>query len=243
MRALQRYSLGIERSEKQARNRRITLAICISLGAHLAILDLILWPHPVRLAGYNSVSVTGGDVAGSYGMAPINIELMARQASAPSHPPKPVAKTEETAKAIASSESVSHSVTAATDAEPQDHASQDADPFTTEQHDQTTTQVAQGADGIPDGNQKLLDQIARCLPVDARPVLAGTKLDISLNDAGDLAAVPTLEMNLDSSSREQIAEANLIVQATLQCGPYQIGEKASRTFALMADFSKVSVNP
>lgn len=91
--------------------------------------------------------------------------------------------------------------------------------------------------GDPDGAQNLLRQIARCLPADRRPVIAGAKLAVSLDAGGSLTAAPSLDISTSRASEEEIADANLVIQAALQCGPYQAPKSQNIEYALAADFS------
>lgn len=104
--------------------------------------------------------------------------------------------------------------------------------------------AAQGLDahdaiqsGDAEAGQNLLRQIGRCLPPDHRPVLDGVKLGIQLADDGQLAAAPSLDITPALASAEAIREANLVVQAALQCGPYQLPSPGVAAYALAADFS------
>jgi hypothetical protein len=95
--------------------------------------------------------------------------------------------------------------------------------------------------GDLEGAQNLLRQIARCLPPDKRPVISGAKLAVRLDAAGVLTAAPDLDLSTAVASKEAIAEANLVIQAALQCGPYQA--PGALDYALAADFSFLEPGP
>jgi len=91
--------------------------------------------------------------------------------------------------------------------------------------------------GDADDGQNLLRQIGRCLPPDHRPVLDGVKLALQLGPDGQLAAAPSLDITPALASKDTIREANLVVQAALQCGPYQVANPAVGAYAVAADFA------
>lgn len=92
------------------------------------------------------------------------------------------------------------------------------------------------AAGASNGDQTLLQQISRCFPSGQHPSLPANMLDIQVDESGNLSAVPVVEIDLAASSPDQIKSANLIIQATLQCGPYALPTEASKTMRLVADF-------
>lgn len=93
--------------------------------------------------------------------------------------------------------------------------------------------------GQLDGAQTLLEQIARCLPKGVRPDLSPAVLTIALDETGRLRAVPTLNVDTSRLSREQLRSSNLIIQAGLQCGPYNLGAEGDTVLELPADFSSL----
>jgi hypothetical protein len=91
--------------------------------------------------------------------------------------------------------------------------------------------------GDSEAAQNLLRQIARCLPRDKRPVIDQATLTIQLDASGALAAAPGLDMSLAFASPEAIVQANTVIQAALQCGPYDAPGGAGADFRLKPDFS------
>lgn len=101
-------------------------------------------------------------------------------------------------------------------------------------------QVGGAAPGQPDGSLGLLEQIARCLPDNVRPDLRPAMLTLELDETGKLRAVPALEVNTDTLTRDQLRASNMIIQASLQCGPYLTGASNGSTIQLAADFSQIA---
>lgn len=91
--------------------------------------------------------------------------------------------------------------------------------------------------GDAEAGQNLLRQIGRCLPPDHRPALAGVRLALQLDAAGQLTAAPSLDIASTLVSPETVKEASLVVQAALQCGPYQVPNPDVGFYAVAADFS------
>ncbi|MFT3997441.1 MAG: hypothetical protein QM667_08540 [Asticcacaulis sp.] len=103
-------------------------------------------------------------------------------------------------------------------------------------------QTGGAAPGDIHGSQTLLKQIARCLPKDVRPDLRPATLTLALDETGRLRAVPALSVDTATLTRDQLRYSNLIVQASLQCGPYITGTSAEATLELTADFSQVGAD-
>ena len=101
-------------------------------------------------------------------------------------------------------------------------------------------QVGGAAPGRPDGSLSLLEQIARCLPNNVRPDLRPAMLTLDLDETGKLRAVPALEVNTDTLTRDQLRASNMVIQASLQCGPYLTGASNGSTIQLAADFSQIA---
>jgi len=108
---------------------------------------------------------------------------------------------------------------------------------------QAAVDVGGGAPGAPDGDQSLLQQIARCLPVGERPSLRLAKLDLALDPSGNLSAVPRLNVDISQLSRDQVRAGNQIIQAVLQCGPYKLPQATTAMIELVPDFSAVRSDP
>lgn len=97
--------------------------------------------------------------------------------------------------------------------------------------------------GQPDGSQSLLRQIARCLPSGARPSLPFARLIIVLDKDGALSAAPRLATAMPYGSSDAIKDADRVVQAALQCGPYHTSSVAPQSLALVPDFSFLASLP
>jgi hypothetical protein len=93
--------------------------------------------------------------------------------------------------------------------------------------------------GDPHAADELLAQIARCLPASLRPRLVAQRLILKLDAGGALAAAPLIESTLPLITAEQRAEADRVVQAALQCGPYRQASAAGQEVSLTVDFSTV----
>jgi hypothetical protein len=91
--------------------------------------------------------------------------------------------------------------------------------------------------GSPLDDAEVLRQIARCLPAGLRPSLSGARLIIDVDDAGALRAPPRFEFGGLFHSKEETLQADHVVQAALQCGPYTDPVARGRTLALAVDFA------
>jgi hypothetical protein len=80
------------------------------------------------------------------------------------------------------------------------------------------TQPATASLGRPDGHATLTEQIARCLPPEARQTRSSATLLVSLDQYGNLVQAPKLEPNLASISQEKNEMAEIIIQATIILG-------------------------
>ncbi|ESQ82802.1 hypothetical protein ABENE_20645 [Asticcacaulis benevestitus DSM 16100 = ATCC BAA-896] len=99
------------------------------------------------------------------------------------------------------------------------------------------------APGVIDGHLTLLQQIARCLPPNVRPDLSPAHLRLAVALNGTLSAVPMLTVDVASLDRDQLREANQIIQASLQCGPYSLGgDQNAAEIDVPADFTVLN-NP
>ena len=91
--------------------------------------------------------------------------------------------------------------------------------------------------GDPASDAELVAQIARCLPLDERPLLQFSTLVISVSADGSLAAAPLVTSGFPRLTAKDRLEADHIVQAALQCGPYK--SASGQVIALPADFSSI----
>ena len=96
--------------------------------------------------------------------------------------------------------------------------------------------AAETAGGDPRASDDLLIQIARCLPPQLRPRLMAQRLVLRLDAGGALAAAPQIESALPLLTAQDRAEADRVVQAALQCGPYRQASAAG-VVSLAVDFS------
>ena len=99
------------------------------------------------------------------------------------------------------------------------------------------TAPARAQGGDPDGDENILRQIARCLPPGKLPNLKFAHLHIELGADGTLRAAPTMQADLPTGYGDAVREADSVVQAALQCGPYQTRTGAQMSYALVPDFS------
>lgn len=96
------------------------------------------------------------------------------------------------------------------------------------------------AGGDPTATSQLLNQIARCLPPQMRPRLPAHMLVLKIADNGALSAAPMIDSLVPLLSAEDRSEADKVVQAALQCGPYAKPTVAGQVISLAVDFSTVS---
>lgn len=85
----------------------------------------------------------------------------------------------------------------------------------------------------------LLNQIARCLPPTERPALMFSQLTLTIGGDGRLRAAPEVRSALPRLTQAERLAADHVVQAALQCGPYNKPGLAGRVISLAADFSSI----
>jgi len=93
------------------------------------------------------------------------------------------------------------------------------------------------AGGDPDAPSELLNQIAKCLPSDLRPHLMAQRLILKIGADGALAAAPVIDSSFPLLTAEARTEADKVVQAALQCGPYVNAASVGGVVAVEVDFS------
>lgn len=104
---------------------------------------------------------------------------------------------------------------------------------------------AEGAEGSADSHggdplaTDLLNQIARCLPPSERPALMFSQLTLAIGDDGRLRAAPEVRSAVPRLTEAERLSADRVVQAALQCGPYNKPGLAGRVFSLAVDFSSI----
>jgi hypothetical protein len=99
------------------------------------------------------------------------------------------------------------------------------------------------AGGDPAAPSELLSQIAKCLPADMRPHLLAQRLVLRIGPHGALAAAPVIDSSLPLLTAEARAEADKVVQAALQCGPYMAVALRGGVVAMDVDFSGIRPVP
>jgi hypothetical protein len=91
--------------------------------------------------------------------------------------------------------------------------------------------------GDPAAPSELLSQIAKCLPADLRPHLTAQRLVLKIGAHGALAAAPMIDSSLPLLTAEARAQADKVVQAALQCGPYAAAAPRGGVVSVDVDFS------
>jgi hypothetical protein len=91
--------------------------------------------------------------------------------------------------------------------------------------------------GQPHGSEDLLRQIARCLPSSLRPNIPFARLVLVLGKDGALRAAPQIDVSVPFASRDTVRDADRVVQAALQCGPYRMSSGAPQHVSVVPDFS------
>jgi len=93
------------------------------------------------------------------------------------------------------------------------------------------------AGGDPAAASELLARIARCLPPQMRPRLPAHRLVVRIGPTGALTAAPVIDSVLPLLTADARAEADRVVQAALQCGPYAAPDLSGRVVSVAMDFS------
>jgi hypothetical protein len=240
------------------RHRQRILAVTGALLAHALMLSALLGLAPARQAGLGPSSEIGGQSNAFKGSAlsPLLVSLAPRGDLGASSTSLPAARTQASAAGPQASAAgpqgspARPTVVEAVDLAPAPKtggdgaAATDSKDLQAAQADPAAAAAVQGVSpeaalqgGAVEGEQNLLRQIARCLPADRKPAIDGATLAIRLDAAGGLAAAPAMDMSLALASPETIADANRIVQAALQCGPYAPPGGSGADYALRPDFS------
>lgn len=121
-----------------------------------------------------------------------------------------------------------------------------APPPQSEQVDQaaaSSSAPAQSGGGGESDKAGVLAEVARCLPAGLRPRLAFTTLTLAADKDGALSAAPVVTFTGPNTSKEDASTADLIVQAALQCGPYQSASLKGGTLVLPLDFGDLEASP
>lgn len=180
----------------------------LSLGVHCILLSALVWPY-----GYDLPPQT---ISGEEGTKYLSVHVLSEipAIAPPLEPP------------ILS--------------EPLPEAAPNAD-LTPKTKPQPLTDKAPPTQSLSAGDPKAqltwLQQIARCLPPNVRPDLRPATLRLSVDAEGYFKAAPALDINLTGLDAAQTKQANQIIQAALQCGPYETGQEA--IIDLPADFSAI----
>ncbi|PVM88822.1 hypothetical protein [Caulobacter endophyticus] len=211
------------------------------LAVHLLLFSVLISGTAARQAGLTPLGVDDGLRQGVRGLSLSLVNLpdqrsegralsgatTPRSTASPS-PPRPRPRPDQSLLAV---EEEAKRQTAA-----EDMTAQTQDTLAASSPARGETSLTGRQAGDPDGAENLLRQIARCLPVDRAPNIGGSTLNISLAADGRLAAAPDLTFAAGTASSQRIEEANLVIQAALQCGPYAMGGKPAQV-ALAPDFS------
>jgi hypothetical protein len=233
------------------RYRRHAVGWLGALLLHVILLGAMVGIAPARQAGFGLSAETGGQAEAFSGLAlsPLLVSLAPRGDLGRSSTALPAARP-QTPTAGPRDVAARPAPTAPSDFSTSPRAGADG-PASTASVEPEAIQAAPAAaaavqglssqaslqGGDVEGEQNLLRQIARCLPADRRPVIAGATLTVRIDRSGALAAAPALDLSLAFTSRETIADANLVIQAALQCGPYASPGGDGADYALTPDFS------
>ncbi|MBP2161255.1 MULTISPECIES: hypothetical protein [Asticcacaulis] len=225
---IRRIALTSDALMRPAARRRV-LAACGSVAVHAVLILFLVWqPHTGIHGNLGRYDGTEGQGAG---FDPVFAELVSRHAAqtrlTKPAPPQPVE-----AVALDASDPAD---TAAQTPSP-DNIATPGDPGLPAQ----TTLSGGAAPGTPNGQHALLEQIARCLPPDARPSLKTASLRLSVDGGGHLTAAPRLEVDVTRLTETQLRGANQIVQAAMQCGPYVVTQGQVAMIDIVPDFTGIS---
>ncbi len=235
------------RENISTRGVRIVFACVGSVLLHALLLCALFFPHAPRVLG--RATMTAGTSPAEDMVSTVNVALILPQPEPPHTTPSQPAAT----ATIAGQEDAG-AQTAAAPVAPDDS---NAPPPISPAADATKLEGAQSSAlspaatspttgdpnvtvGSVDGNRTMLQQIARCFPAGTKPSLPNVKLNLKLDGAGNLAAVPVLELDLAKSGPADIRSANTIIQAAMQCGPYVIPVPPNGVITLVANFSDVT---
>lgn len=210
--------------------RRRVLAACGSVAAHAAIVVFLVWQPHTGIRG--SLGRHDGAQGQGAGFDPVFADLVSRHATGQTRPLLPA--PQQPVEAIPANAS-DVADTAALTPSP-DNIATPGEPGLSAQ----TTLSGGAAPGTPNGQHALLEQIARCLPPDARPSLKTASLRLSLDGGGHLTAAPRLEVDVTRLTEMQLRGANQIVQAAMQCGPYVVTQGQMAMIDIVPDFTGVS---
>jgi hypothetical protein len=223
---------------------------------HLGLVIVALWTAMARPMGVAPSLLGGGNPANANGdvmsFQIVRLTAMATLGKLETAPPPAASPGGEAVPALTARASASPSEMEATDKAVS--ASNPANPSSADGAGRSrqieTAAASAGANGLPnlqahiqggdpDGSENILRQIARCLPAGLRPTIRTAHLHIELNADGQLRLAPMMQADGAYASRDALRAADRVVQAALQCGPYQTGMSAQLSFLLVPDFSFV----
>lgn len=226
--------------------RHLSMAVSASLGLHAVLLAMLFWHQPPTMLGAPSAVDGQGVYAGA---VYLSLERPAGPMPEQKIRAKSAAALSQSDTTSSASDGGSHPLVAeqkefedasvsqpSSSGEVRNASLSAAHPAAT--ISAATADVA--ATGDPDGNQTLLQQIAKCFPVGTAPSLPTVHLQIQVDAGGNLSATPVTDIDLGKSSPEDIRAANTIIQATMLCGPYRLPPETKRRASLLADFSQVA---
>jgi hypothetical protein len=227
-------------------------AITASIGLHLLLLMLILPQGRTGLPGAPGFTQGAGvDLAlvsdASLGLAAPHLRPMtATTTSTPATPPAAEAKTAAAIGGdLAAAVSPSNAITAPSpSSESQTDARSDTGATRIAASDDDERRGArQTSGGDPNATSELLLQIAKCLPPETRPRLTAQSLILNVGPTGALTVAPMIDSSIPLVTAEDRAAADQVVQAALQCGPYDKAGIAGQTVSLAVDFSDIRPVP
>jgi hypothetical protein len=226
---------------------RSGLSGLVSVALHALLFALLMW-HPVRPPGAEGAS-EGARIdlalvsAASLGLAaphaaPMNAMITSAPPSPPSavSAPAPVDEGETKAPLVSSDQTPTPPSSSApqTVAWQADGASRISSKMDAERRGAEET-----AGGDPSDANALLIQIAKCLPPDLRPHLLAQRLVLKLSSGGALAAAPMIDSIIPLVTATERADADKVVQAALQCGPYAKAGDSDQVVSMDIDFSAI----
>jgi len=226
------------RQRPSVREKRVNclLAICLSICLHLAMLNLILWSRNDAIGGMPSPAPDGALLGASADMAPVNLILVSPRTAEILRAPEASPYGKRTSETDANtSQAASHASSDQPNTEIAKDTIKTQPAATSAKESNSLATTALAANGAVAGTSDIISQIARCLPAGQHPRLSA-RLNLAIDEKGQLTLVPSLDMDLEKSSPDEIRSANMIIQATLQCGPYPVPAQKNVAYSFVADF-------
>lgn len=230
------------------RSRERASATVVSALLHVVVLALVLHSAasgspgaigPSQGAGIDVILVSDASLGAAAPHAPPMNAMVTNPEPAPSTASSPVAPTAagQSAKLIVPS-GEQHSPSVASKAQTVAWAA-DGTARLAAKDDDERRGAKDMAGGDPAAPSELLNQIAKCLPANLRPRLVAQRLILKIGARGALAAAPVIDSSLPLLTAEARVEADKVVQAALQCGPYTAAAPRGGVVAMDVDFSGI----